>query len=246
MSATVVVPCFNEAARLDRAAVAALVRALDAVEDGTRVLLVDDGSTDATAALLAELAAEHDRVEFLRLDRNRGKAEAVRHGLRTALGAGADVVGYCDADFATPPEEVARLLAVLRRHPEDLAVIGSRVLLLGHAIHRSPARHYVGRVFATLSGAILGVGVYDTQCGAKWFRAGAPLERTLDVAFRSRWGFDVELLGRLLRSGARAEELREVPLDTWRDVGGSKVTARAGIRTLVDLARIRRDLRRWS
>lgn len=246
MSTTVVIPCFNEADRIDLTAIDALVRALHAVEDGCRVLLVDDGSTDGTADLLASLADGHEVVEFLRLDRNRGKAEAVRHGLRTAVASGATVVGYCDADFATPPEEVARLLAVLRGHPEDLAVIGSRVLLLGHAIHRSPTRHYVGRVFATLSGAILGVGVYDTQCGAKWFRAGDPLRRALDVPFRSRWGFDVELLGRLLRSGARADELREVPLDAWRDVGGSKVTARAGIRTLVDLARIRRDLRRWS
>lgn len=246
MSSTVVIPCFNEAGRLDRAAIRRLVGLIREADPSSRALLVDDGSTDGTATMLATLTDEMDGVEFLRLDRNRGKAEAVRHGLRTALGSGSTIVGYCDADFATPPEEVARLLTVLRDHPSDVAVIGSRVLLLGHAIHRSAVRHYVGRVFATLSGAILGVGVYDTQCGAKWFRAGDPLIHALDVPFRSRWGFDVELLGRLLRSGADAGDLREVPLDSWRDVDGSKVTARAGVRTLVDLVRIRRDLRRWT
>src|SRR5690606_16355107 len=142
---TLVVPCFNEERRLDPARLDRLAEAA-----GARVLLVDDGSTDGTRALLQRLATSApDRFGVLGLDANRGKGEAVRRGLLAALDQGAGVVGYCDADFATPPEEVARLVAALRDDPTVDAVLGSRVALLGADIRRSAARHYSGRLFAT-------------------------------------------------------------------------------------------------
>ena len=246
MSATVVVPCFNEAERLDRGAVGRLVAGLRALDHRNRVLLVDDGSTDGTAALLRELEAQNGAVRALILPANGGKAEAVRRGLNAALDAGASVVGFADADFATPPEELTRLLEVADRHPKDAAVLGSRVLLLGHAIDRSPKRHYIGRIFATIAGPFLGVGAYDSQCGAKFFRDTPALRVALSEPFRSRWGFDLELLGRLQGCGVRPTQMREEPLNEWRDVGGSKVTALSGLRTFWDLLAIRRDLRKWA
>ena len=244
LSCTVVVPCFNEARRLDRAQLDALATAAHA-----RVLAVDDGSTDGTPALLGALASDApDRYRVLSLAANRGKGEAVRRGLLDAIGEGADLVAYCDADFAAPPVEVARLIATLRGDPGVDAVLGSRVALMGADIHRSPLRHYTGRLFATAGSLVLGVPVYDTQCGAKAFRVTDRLRRALASPFASRWAFDVELLGRLLRFAGPGEPggagFVEVPLRQWREPGGSKLTAGAGLRATLDLVRIRRALRR--
>ncbi len=257
-SCTVVVPCFNEAARLDPAQLDALAAAADA-----HVLAVDDGSTDDTAALLDKLvAADPDRYQLLSLNTNGGKGEAVRRGLLEAVASGADLVAYCDADFATPPEEVARLVTTLRSDDGVGVVLGSRVALMGSDIHRSAFRHYTGRLFATAGSLVLGVPVYDTQCGAKAFRVTDTLRNALASPFVSRWAFDVELLGRLLQQSAAGPSAArpsadgpsaatdpgpgrfvELPLHQWREPGGSKLTARAGLRAAVDLVRIRRVLR---
>jgi dolichyl-phosphate beta-glucosyltransferase len=241
---TVVVPCFNEARRLDLAQLDALTEVAAA-----RLLAVDDGSTDDTAALLAKLAdADPARCGLLSLGTNRGKGEAVRQGLLSAIEDGADLVAYCDADLATPPSEVARLVAALRADERVEAVLGSRVAMMGTDIRRSVVRHYTGRLFATAGSLVLGVPVYDTQCGAKAFRVTPGLRAALAEPFVSRWAFDVELLGRLVQAAgappARPDvRFLEVPLQVWREPGGSKLTARAAVRAGIDLVRIRRMLR---
>jgi len=240
---TVVVPCYNEAARLDAAPLLAFV---DSHADAS-LLLVDDGSTDATAAVLDRLAAERPgRIRALSLTPNGGKAEAVRRGLRDALAAGAEIVGYLDADLSTPPAEIDDLLAALAR-PGVQVAIGARVGMLGYDIDRSAVRHYLGRVFATAASIILRARVYDTQCGAKLFRAGPALSEALSTAFLSRWAFDVELLGRLLigTPGVPALPLAaivEVPLPVWHDVKGSKLGLTGMAQTLRDLFLVANDL----
>ena len=171
-----VVPCFEEAARIDGAAFLAL-----ADESAPASLVfVDDGSHDRTLALLHGIAEQRpSQVEVVALRENQGKAEAVRQGMLCALSRAADVVGYIDADLATPPHELQRLAALARSGAYDV-LMGSRVLLLGHAIERKPARHYVGRVFATCASLSLGLPVYDTQCGAKLFRRTEALAAARD------------------------------------------------------------------
>ncbi len=238
-SCTVVVPCFNEAQRLD-------LTQLDLLADasGGRVLAVDDGSTDATNELLAKLVdADRDRYQVLSLPGNRGKGEAVRLGLLEAIATEATLVAYCDADFATPPAEVARLIGAVRDDDGLDVAIGSRVALLGADIRRSPVRHYAGRIFATVGSVVLGVPVYDTQCGAKAFRVTEELRAALARPFVSRWAFDVELLGRLLQSPDYRRRCVELPLREWREPGGSKLTTWAGIGAALDLVRIRAALR---
>lgn len=243
MPATLVIPCFNEAERLDQEAIAALLR-----HETLRLLFVDDGSTDDTGALLESLRARHgQRIDILRLGANRGKGEAVFAGLRRALKQGAELVAYTDADFATAPDEILRLIAVAAADPQRLAVLGSRVARLGAHIERRPVRHYMGRLFATAASLVVGAPVYDTQCGTKVFRRSAALQRALARPFVSRWAFDVELIGRLLQAAERAPDgvhrVEELPLRRWRDVGGSKLGPAAMLRAGLDLGRIAVSLR---
>src|SRR4051812_26220004 len=162
------------------------------------------------------------RARLLVLDRNYGKAEAVRRGLLAALEIGSEFVGYLDADLATPGEEMVRILRTIESGSAQVA-LGSRVAVLGAHIERSTARHYLGRVFATFAAWVLELPVYDTQCGAKAFRAGPALTAALAEPFHARWAFDVELIGRLLRAGLGADDIIEVPLRRWADVPGSRL-----------------------
>jgi glycosyltransferase involved in cell wall biosynthesis len=234
----VVIPCFNEADRLNTA------RVLELLAAPADILFVDDGSTDATRPLLEELAAANrDRVRLLALPQNRGKGEAVRAGMRRALEEGAAITGYLDADLSTPPLEMRRVLRALDDHAVDVA-LGSRVRLLGSRIDRRPLRHYLGRVFGTAASIILQAPIYDTQCGAKAFRKSAALAAALVAPFHSRWAFDVELLSRLLRGSEGAPPLPaaaflEVPLHEWRDVQGSKLEPPSMLKAGFDLVKIR-------
>jgi glycosyltransferase involved in cell wall biosynthesis len=242
-----VIPCFNEEQRLDREAFESLLS--DPTLD---LVFVDDGSTDGTPELLRGLADAHPgRIEWLGLPHNSGKAEAVRSGLLHALAKRPEppaLVGYADADLATPPVELRRLFAVLRS--SDAAVLlGSRVALLGREVHRKPLRHYLGRIFATAASLALQTNVYDTQCGAKVFRASPALAAALAEPFSSRWAFDVELLGRLLTGSGDAApvpagDFLEEPLRQWRDVGGSKLRPHHMLAAVTDLARIGQELAR--
>jgi glycosyltransferase involved in cell wall biosynthesis len=224
MSVTIVIPCFNERARFSQEQLRRLVHTAS-----TRVVLVDDGSTDGTWEMLQALCRQFPgRTSPLRLAHNSGKAEAVRRGMLAALADGCDVVGYLDADFATPADEMVRLVRTLQESSAEVA-LASRVGLLGTRIERRMPRHYLGRVFATFASLILDLRVYDTQCGAKAFRASPLLRNAISEPFHARWAFDVELIGRLLAgsgslAGLSAKDFIEMPLRSWTDMGGSQLT----------------------
>jgi len=243
-SVTIVVPCYNEAARLDRDEFLAWAK-----RGAMRFLFVDDGSKDGTAALLREMQDEaKTHISVLELGTNRGKAEAVRLGLRHALQGGATVVGYLDADLATPIAELQDMSAEMERRGAAV-LLGSRVALLGHRIQRHWYRHYPARVFATLASWVLGLPVYDTQCGAKLFARSSLLESALEDPFRSKWAFDIELLGRLLtgtpgQAPIGAEAMYEYPLHRWTDIPDSKLGWGGMLATTAGLAGVWLDLRR--
>ncbi|HUE71896.1 MAG TPA: glycosyltransferase, partial [Pirellulaceae bacterium] len=163
----VVIPCYNEAQRLPAEAIRAYLRDHPSIS----FVLVNDGSCDDTADVLGELAAEMPgQATVVSLEKNQGKAEAVRQGILAALENSPQFVGYWDADLATPLDEIDRFRSILLERPELLVAMGSRVRLLGRRIERSAARHYLGRIFATCASLALAMPVYDTQCGAKLFR----------------------------------------------------------------------------
>src|SRR4051794_12967467 len=242
----VVVPCYNEAKRLDAQKFAEFVRS----HSDITLLFVDDGSTDDTPLILERIRQQHSRqVCTLRLGVNIGKAEAVRRGLRIALRRGPAMVGYWDADLATPLESVLSFAELLRTRPNFDLVMGSRVALLGRDIQRNGVRHFAGRVFATLASLVLRLPVYDTQCGAKLFRVTPSFAEVISRPFRSRWIFDVEILARLLSSrqhcGGNGDRnfIYEYPLERWFDVQNSRLKSIDFAIAAIELLAICREYR---
>lgn len=244
--AALVVPCFNEGKRLDVAA----FRSYLSERHGIRIIFADDGSSDNTVEVLQRVCRGYeDSTHILRGGKNRGKAEAVRTGLLYALNEfDQRVVGFWDADLATPLDAVEELLEVLNARPEINMVFGSRVKLLGRTIERRPVRHYLGRIFATVVSITLGIAIYDTQCGAKLFRVQPDLRQVLAEPFLSKWVFDIEILARYIglcgNDAARVERMiYEFPLRKWADVEGSKVRPKDFFVAFSDVIRIRRKYR---
>jgi len=240
-SATIIVPCYNEELRLNVAA----FRNFDIPSHEIRFLFVDDGSTDGTAALLEALrASDPRRFAVLNLQPNQGKAEAVRQGLVTAIRSQREYVGFWDADLATPLGAISDFLDLAETRPELELVMGARVKLLGRKVERRATRHYAGRVFATVVSTMLGLPVYDTQCGAKLFRMSPSIHTLFDTPFVSRWIFDVEILARLIqcRRGKQLSPIEKVvyefPLLEWKDIPGSKLAYGDFFRAAFELAQI--------
>lgn len=234
-------PAYNEAERLD---VAALERYLGSSDD-VRFLFVNDGSTDETGSLLRSICERWPaRVSLLDLGNNRGKAEAVRAGIRHCTeDERLSYVGFWDADWATPLEAIGTFSGCLQQHPNVEIVLGARVALLGRNIERKAHRHYLGRVAATFASLVLGIPVYDTQCGAKLIRVSANTKLLFANRFDSGWVFDVELIARYLQATKSVAGLYELPLDHWTDVGESKVRPMDFLRAFGQMARIYRHYR---
>jgi dolichyl-phosphate beta-glucosyltransferase len=235
MLVIIVIPCYNEARRLNTQAFKAFTHERYRV----RFLFVDDGSTDETWNVLQSLSAlDEERFLIRRLPSNVGKGEAVRQGLLHAFQLNPDYVGYWDADLATPLSAIPAFCDLLSTSEFEM-VLGARVRLLGRAIERSPLRHYPGRIFATMASLALGIPIYDTQCGAKIFRASPAVHSLFKGKFITRWLFDVEILARFIRSRRHIERIiYEFPLDEWHDVAGSKVRVRDFAKSFVGLALI--------
>ncbi len=223
---TIVVPCYNEAARLD----VDTFREFASQSRPSKFLFVNDGSSDDTLEVLQSMCdSDPNRFAVCDLPHNSGKAEAVRRGILLALENDPEMVGFWDADLATPLDIIPEFCDVLARNPRLQMVFGARVKLLGRTIQRRPLRHYLGRVFATAASSVLRLPIYDTQCGAKLFRTSPEIRRLFEQPFRTNWIFDVELLARC-RCACEAgsvepleEIIYELPLTEWRDVAGSKV-----------------------
>jgi glycosyltransferase involved in cell wall biosynthesis len=225
VQAAIVVPCYNEAKRIDLLAFSVFLHQTPNV----RLVFVNDGSADATLSVLSTLYALHpDQVEVLSLSRNSGKAEAVRRGLAYAAASGIEFIGYWDADLATPLWTISDFLRVGQRYAEIEVIYGARLQLLGHRVARTLARRMISRICARLARIAVGLPIGDTQCGAKLLRNSPRLRQALSQPFSAGWLFDVELFTRLSRTRAsEGSAFYEYPLPEWTEVPGSKVTGRA-------------------
>jgi dolichyl-phosphate beta-glucosyltransferase len=227
---SIVVPAYDEEKRLG-ASLKRMLAYFDTMRYPFEILVVDDGSKDDTARLVETIAACRPQVRLLSYAANRGKGYAVRYGVLQARG---ERILFCDADLATPIEEVEKLLAKLDEG-YDIA-IGSRATKGSQLLKRqSKVREYGGRFFNLLVQTIAVPGIHDTQCGFKLFT-----QSTAQSIFRrcqvDHFAFDVEVLYLALRFGMR---IAEVPV-RWAHQEGSKVRFfRDAIRMIKTLVRIR-------
>jgi len=232
---SIVFPAYNEAEGLLKALQEALAY-LDARGIGGEVIVVDDGSRDATREIAREFADSHPRVRVLQHTPNRGKGYAVKQGVLAARG---ERHVFLDVDLATPVEEIDKLLAALDAGAE--VAIGTRYVRASAVeVKQRLPRRLMGSAFRWLARLILGLPVSDFTCGAKGFRAEAARELFGRLS-EPGWAFDAELLMLAARAGRRVVE---VPI-RWRDVRGSTVAPlSATIESLRALWRIRRNDRR--
>ena len=227
---SIVIPAYNERARIPAT--------LDAVVSGVRehnwdaeIIVVNDGSTDATAQIVRDIAARAPEVRLLENPGNRGKGYSVRNGILHSLG---DVVMFTDADLSAPIEEAERLFAAIAGGA-DIA-IGSRWLEKGRQTHRQPLyRQFFGRCFNTVCRLVMRLPFADTQCGFKAFTRAAA-QTVFQLQTIERWGFDPEILFIALKRGFR---IVEVPVSWAHDERTRMSYLKDGLQMLKELAIIR-------
>jgi len=227
---SIVIPAYNESARIERT----LQRVMECIDGrgwDAEVLVVDDGSKDATVEIVRGWMERERRIYLVQNDGNRGKGYSVRNGLLQASG---DVVMFTDADLSAPMEEAERLMAAIAEGAD--VAIGSRWMdRARQTLHQPLYRRFFGRCFNWVTRTVMGLPFKDTQCGFKAFRRPAA-----QVIFRlqriERWGFDPEILFIARKLGYN---IREVAV-TWGHDDRSRMSyLRDGMKMLEEIAAIR-------
>jgi dolichyl-phosphate beta-glucosyltransferase len=227
---SLVIPAYNEEARIG-SALAEMLAYLEAQSFDYEVLVVDDGSTDGTRALVEGVGQTNPRIQVLHYDANRGKGFAVRYGMTRATG---NFVLFCDADHATPIEMLEPLMAAVRAGAD--VAIGSRDVK-GSVLdrHQGILRENAGKAFNLMVRLLAVPGIHDTQCGFKLFTQAAA-RNIFSRCQVDNFSFDVEALYLARQLGY---SIAEVPVH-WHHVEGSKVRAlRDGTRMVRTIFRIR-------
>jgi dolichyl-phosphate beta-glucosyltransferase len=233
---SVIIPAYNEEKRLPHA-IREVDRFLRSQDAEFELIVVDDGSADATAQTVRQSQATCDRLRLIRLASNQGKGAAVKAGMLGALG---NFLLFTDADQSTSIDQLPKLLVPLLKGEHDIA-IGSRAthgaeVLQGQAWHRQK----LGEVFGLLAKLLLVRGYSDSQCGFKCFRREAALAIFPRLTSNSAI-FDLEVLLLAARAGFR---VAEVPV-AWRHDPDSRLAydLRKAVAIFLELLRLRRH---WS
>ena len=227
---SIVIPAYNESARIP-ATLQSVIAFLHEHSLAAEVLVVDDGSRDATAEVVRAFAATAPEVRLIQNPGNHGKGYSVRNGILQALG---EVVMFTDSDLSAPIEE-AKLLFAAIAEGADIA-IGSRWLDRGRQTHRQPLyRQFFGRCFNAVTRAVMGLRFADTQCGFKAFTRAAA-QTVFQLQTIEGWGFDPEILFIAVKRGFRVDE---VPVSWAHDERTRMSYLKDGIKMLEEIAIIR-------
>ncbi len=195
-----------------------------------RIVIADNGSTDATPEIGRRLASERGRVEYLRLER-RGRGRALKYAWSQS---DADVVSYMDMDLSTDLSYLPTLVGAVANEGHDVA-IGSRLKRGAQVIGRSPKREFISRCYSLIFRTMFLTGFQDAQCGFKAVGRRA-VEEVLPLVKDTGWFFDTELLILCEKNGYSVEE---VPV-RWEDDPDSRVRiVSTAYEDLKGLARLR-------
>ncbi len=229
MYLSVIIPAYNEAERISKTLLA-VDAYLSKVRYPYEILVVNDGSCDATAEVVLKLAKIVKNLKLVDVKENRGKGSVVRDGM---LGAKGDIRLFMDADNSTSVDQVENMLSFIKKGYD--VVIGSRAVK-GAKLEppEPPYRAFIGKALNLVVQVLLLPGIWDTQCGFKAYTAKAA-EEIFGVSKISTWGFDVETLALAKKFGYRT---KEVPV-RWVNDTRSHVKFSGGLQFLWDIARIR-------
>lgn len=213
LNVSLIIPAYNEERRIGKS-LEQIFPFCNAQGYPYEVIVVDDGSTDETVALIRERFGDQPHLRILQQPVHRGKGAAVQQGMLQARG---DYLIFSDADLSVPIEALPTLLAELRNHCD--CAIGSRRMAGSKIEVRQPRfRAIMGKFFTILSNLILGIRYYDATCGFKGFRREAARELFTRQRLQN-WSFDSEILFIARRKGFRVSELPVV----WRNDEATKV-----------------------
>jgi len=233
----VIVPCYNEADRLDSEAFENFVRR----NPGYHLCFVNDGSTDNTLRVIEKLRANNlNTISVLDLEQNGGKAEAVRQGvLHLSKNSQLDFIGFLDADLSTNFEDF-KDLAYTIEHSNYQIVSGSRIDRMGATIAKESSRKIISLSINTIIQNILGMGFKDTQCGAK-IMTKEIAQNMFNKRFVTQWLFDVEIFMRM-KSFYGKERVKDLiceqPLKRWEHMDGSKLSMKDSLKIVGQLTKI--------
>jgi dolichyl-phosphate beta-glucosyltransferase len=242
MNFGLIVPCFNEAKRFNPKYWEEVLKMHELT-----LFFVDDGSTDSTFLEIQKIQ-QFNNCHTVRLETNVGKANAIRHGMKYANEFGHfSEIGFIDADGAFEFDDIKKIFEIWKLNSETTQTFdslwSSRVKLAGRRIERNEFRHYIARIFATYL-STSGIELpYDTQSGFKIFKNSENLKNAIEERFVTRWYFDLELLSRILKLN-RNYIIHEEPLNSWRDIHGSKINSFEKLRIIKETLFIRKCLKR--
>jgi dolichyl-phosphate beta-glucosyltransferase len=215
-----VIPCYNEENRLDVNTYISFLKQ----NKNINLLFINDGSNDNTIDVIKTITSKNTNAKTINLKTNVGKGEAVRQGVLQLCKGKYSYIGYWDADLSTSLDEIYDFILNFQNKININSVIGSRIYKLGSDIQRKGIRHILGRVVTSILsfGPLHGIGVYDSQCGAKLFK-NEICTLLFATPFKTKWLFDVELLRRLNKIKPANESVCEYPLKKWIHKDGSKI-----------------------
>ena len=227
---SIIVPAYNEEARIGNMLEAYLPFFVDRYGPNVEFIVVVNGTTDGTESVVRSYTEKYPSLKCIVEPAHVGKGGAVMLGFSSAQGA---LVGFVDADGATPPEAFQALVDSIG---DAGAIIASRWRRDSIVSPRQPvSRRIASRIFNVLVRILFGLAITDTQCGAKLFQLDL-IVKIIPLLGITRWAFDVDLLYQVRKSGMPIREIST----TWHDVKGSKLdVGKASLEMFMSLVRLR-------